>query len=177
MFSKKLTIFIFVLLLIPFSGSAQGLELESRYATIVYDNATVLKKFNSKLYMGKLKYLLHGKKNETVEDEVLNKIDVIVEKIQLVLSMFPDDMNFKIVIHESKEGVRKDYKRIYNHDRDVIAFYAPIEDTVFIWVKRSNLDVVSHEIGHVVAEKYFSPSPPSSIHEVIAQHAQMHIMD
>lgn len=175
---RNLKILVPVFLLLFFTaGTAAGFEIQTRYATIEYENAKDLQRFNRKLRMGSLGFRLSGKKNETVEDEVRNKIDVIVEKVEVVLEMFPDDMKFKIVICDSMKGVREEYKRIYGVERDYIAFYSPGRDTVFYSAKNINLRIASHEIGHVVAEKYFDVSPPVKIHEVLAQYAERHITD
>jgi hypothetical protein len=158
-------------------STAYGLEIKTRYATITYESQAVLKKFNSNLYIGKLRYLIAGEKNETVEDEVRNKIDMIVEKVESILDMFPVKIKFSIVIHESKSGIHDEFYRIYKKDVDYIAFYSPTENTVFYSARNASLRVVAHEIGHVVVEHYFAISPPPKIHEVLAQYAEMHITD
>ena len=169
---------VFMLLLVlVFSELSFGLELETRYATIQYPDIGTLRKFNKRLNMGSLGYLLSGRQNETIEDEVRNKIDVIVEKVEAVLDMFPDKMKFKIVVCESTKCVQEEFKRIYGVKVDYIAFFSPVEGSVFYSGKNVTLRVVSHEIGHVVAEKYFIVSPPVKIHEVLAQYAEMHITD
>jgi hypothetical protein len=178
MHAKIPTVIIFAFLMVCFTaGTAAGLELQTRYATIEYESAGALRKFNRKLHMGSLGYLLSGKKNETVEDEVRNKIDVIVEKVQKVLDIYPDDMKFKIVIRESTKGVQEEFERIYHIKVNYLAFYSPVEDTVFYSAKNITLRVVAHEIGHVVAEKYFVVSPSVTIHEMLAQYAERHITD
>lgn len=159
------------------SSPVVGLEMESRYATIEYESVKVLRKFNKKLRIGGLSFQLSGRKSETIEDEVRNKIDVIVEKVKTVLDMYPDDMKFRIVIRKTTSGVQEEFRRIYRKKVDYIAFYSPVEDTVFYSAKNAALRVVVHEIAHVVMEKYFVVSPPVKIHEVLAQHAEMHITD
>ena len=178
MLSKNLIIFSVVFSLALFITSpVAGLELETRYVTIQYPSIGALRKFNKKLHVGRLGYLLSGRRNETIEDEVRNKIDVIVEKVEAVLDMFPSDTKFKIVICESMKRVQEEFKRIYGIQVGYIAFYSPVEDTIFFSAKNVTLRIVSHEIGHVVAEKYFVVSPPVKIHEVLAQYAEMHITD
>ncbi|ACN15653.1 hypothetical protein HRM2_25590 [Desulforapulum autotrophicum HRM2] len=151
--------------------------IQSRYTTITYSDVKALRKFNNKLYMGNLKYLLKGKKSDTIEDEVKNKIDLIVEKVETVLDMYPATLRFNIVIHGSTRGVQAAYQRIYHRKVNYIAFFSPGEKTVFYSANNAKLRVVTHEIGHVVAENYFAISPPPKIHEVLAQYAEMHIND
>lgn len=177
-FNDRKIIIALTLLIFFAAGTAAGFELQSRYATIEYESAGALRKFNNKLKMGSLSFMLSGRKSETVEEEVLNKIDVIVEKVETVLDMYPDDMKFKIVIRESTKGVQEEFRRIYGVDVDYIAFYSPVENTVFYSAKNITLRVVAHEIGHVVVERHYYPvSTPVRIHEVLAQYAEMHITD
>jgi hypothetical protein len=178
MILKKLILLVSCLWLVAvLSSPVYGHEIKTRYATITYDNIDVLRKFNRELYMGKLKYSLPSGESDTIEGEVKEKIDLIIEKVQTVLDMFPKKIDFSIVIHLSTEGVQKDFKRIYNKEVDYIAFFSPGENTVFYSADNGTLRVVTHEIGHVVAEHYFTVSPPPKIHEVLAQYAETHITD
>ena len=149
--------------------------LESRYATITYQDVKDLRDFNDDLYMGRLRSQV--KKSDTLEEEVIAKIDFIVEKVMVVLDMYPPQLQFSIVIHAGVKGVRADFRRIYKIDVDYIAFYSPSQDTVFYSADDAGLRVVAHEIGHVVVENYFTISPPQKIHEVMAQYAEQHVTD
>ncbi len=152
-----------------------GFEIASRFATIEYQSPEALREFNHELYMGRLKHQVQP--GETLEEEVGNKLDYIVQKVMLVLDMHPPTLKFRVVIHPSKEAVQKDFKQLYGMDVNYIAFYAPTRNTVFYSARKARLRVVAHEIGHVVAENYFKISPPPKIHEVMAQYAEKHITD
>ncbi len=152
-------------------------EIESRYATIVYSSEKDLKKFNKELYMGRIKSKIRINGGDMITDEVIAKIDFIVQKVMTVLDMRLRDLKFSIVIHPNVREVRSDFKRIYKINVDYIAFYSPSRNRIFYSAKDANLQVVSHEIGHVVAENYFTISPPQRIHEVMAQFAEKHITD
>jgi len=156
---------------------ASAAVIESRYAQITYSDLKDLRKFNDELYMGKLRSQIRQRGSDTVEDEVAAKIDFIVEKVMAVLDMFPANLKFSIVIHGDESQVQKDFKRIYHIDVDYIAFYSPSENKVFYSADNANLRVVAHEIGHVVAENYFTVSPPQRIHELMAQFAEQHVTD
>ncbi len=156
---------------------AAAAVIESRYATISYSDMKELRKFNDELYMGKLRSQIKQRGSDSVEDEVAAKIDFIVEKVMAVLDMFPANLKFSITIHADESQVQQDFKRIYHIDVDYIAFYSPSENRVFYSADNANLRVVTHEIGHVVAENYFTVSPPQRIHELMAQFAEQHITD
>jgi len=168
---------LFALVLMVPVQDCFAFEIISEYAIIEYDSEKALKTFNRELYMGRFKYDIRQKGNDTIEDEVKNKVDFIVEKVMRVLNMYLPELKFKIRIHPSKRGVKEDFKRIYNMKVNYIAFYSPSENTIFYSANNAELKVVTHEIGHVVAENYFEVSPPQNIHEVIAQYAEKHITD
>lgn len=158
----------------PLAGAAY--ELESRYATITYFDQKDLRKFNNKLYMGRLQSQIKGIGN-TIESEAVAKIDFIVEKVRLVLDMFPPNLKFSIVIHSNEKNVQQEFRDIYKIEVGYIAFYSPSRNKVFYSANNAVLRVVAHEIGHVVAENYFTISPPQRIHEVLAQFAEAHVTD
>ncbi len=174
--------FLYILLMaalgvILFVFECPAFELQSRYATITYNDHKVLKKFNNELYMGRLKSMVKKQGADTIEEEVVAKINVIVEKAMVVLDMYPTGLNFSIVIQPDEESVQNDFQRLYNIDVSYIAFFSPHKNKIFYSANNGRLRVVVHEIGHVVAESYFKVSPPQKIHEVLAQYAEKHIND
>jgi len=166
-----------ILGLFLFVFECPAFELQSRYATITYNDHKDLKKFNNKLYMGRLKSMVKKHRPDTIEEEVVAKINVIVEKTMVVLDMYPPGLNFSIVIEPDEESVQNDFRRLYNIDVTYIAFYSPHKNRVFYSANNGRLRVVTHEIGHVIVENYFKVSPPQRIHEVLAQYAEKHIND
>ena len=155
---------------------AMAETFETRYANITYSDRADLREFNKELYMGRLRsrYRVQG---DTIEDEVRAKIDFVVEKVMTVLDMYPKPLRFEIEIYPDETSVQKVFRQLYSIDVNYIAFYSPSRNKVFYSADNGNLRVVSHEIGHVVAENYFAISPPQRIHEVLAQYAEKHIMD
>jgi len=174
---RTIYVIISIAVLINFPFSLEAVDLESRYAVITFYDHDALRRFNNELYMGRLGSQMRRNSGETIEDEVISKIDFIAEKAMATLDMFLPDLKFSIVIHPDEESVQKDFHAIYNVDVDYIAFFSPSKNTVFYSANNSSLRVVAHEIGHVIVEKYFPISPPQRIHEVMAQYAEQHITD
>ena len=174
---KLIYALVFLGIIFSFSLECAAYELSSRYATITYFDQDDLREFNNELYMGRLKSQMGRTSGDTIEEEVIAKINFIVEKVMVVLDMFPPQLMFSIVIHPNEKEVQKDFHRIYNIDVEYIAFYSPSKNKVFYSADNAYLRVVAHEIGHVVAENYFTISPPQRIHEVMAQFAEKHVTD
>ena len=176
LFKTIVTVLLTCCILLLFTIDASALELKSRYCTITYSDNNELREFNHNLYMGRLRYQIKTN-GDTIGDEVIAKINFIVEKVMAVLDMFPPDIRFSMVILPTEKEVQQDFYRIYHVKVEYIAFFSPSENTVFYSVNNINLRVASHEIGHMVVKHYFKIPPPQRIHELLAQFAEKHVTD
>lgn len=157
---------------------AFAFERESRFATLRYASKEVLREFNDELYVGgSLGRMLRKKKLVTVEDEAMAKVEIIIEKAQVVLDMFPDNMHITVVILADARDVGRVYKQRYGRSANHIAYYSLKEDTIYISAEDASLEVFSHEVGHAVVDHYFQVRPPYNIHELMAQFTSKHIQD
>lgn len=163
--------------LLTFPGTAGALEIQSRFVKISYKKPAHLHKFNNRLHMGRLRYLLRGQKAVTVEDEVKNKMDVITNRVREILAMYPPHLKYDLELVEDMNGIQELFMKLHNTDWRRPAFYYRPENIVYISVKNTRLKVVAHEVGHVVVENYFKISPPVKVHELLAQFAEKHISD
>ncbi|MFA7062419.1 MAG: hypothetical protein WC156_16560 [Pedobacter sp.] len=127
--------------------------------------------------MGNLSHIMRYKKSITWQDEVKNKIDVIVERVVVVLDMRPSAIRFKLVLLPTDTEVQKVYKEKYNKNVDYIAFYAPKEKTIYVSVSDIRIGVFAHELGHLIIDLYYNVSTPIRIQEVLAQFVETHLMD
>lgn len=177
--SKKLILIIFFTLnaLGVLSQPLAAYEISSRYATIQYEKEDLLREFNRELLLGSLSHLMRYKKNVTWQDEIKNKVDIIVERVILVLDMRPSEVRFKLVLLPTEEDVQQVYRMKYNRKVDYIAFYAPRDKTVYVSVNDIRIGVFAHELGHLIIDLFYQTTTPSKIHEVLAQFVETHLMD
>jgi hypothetical protein len=155
------------------AGQAQG-----RYVTLHYTSKEDLKSFNERLDLGRKLSRQVGKKNiVTIEDEVLAKLDTVMEKVEVVLDMFPADLRINVVLLTDAGDVSQVFAQKYGKRANHIAYYSLSEDTIYISVKDTRLAVIAHEMGHAVVDHYFTERPPYNIHELMAQFAEKHISD
>jgi hypothetical protein len=152
-------------------------QQKSRYATLSYPNREVLQEFNENLRLNrKLNYAMR-KNVVTVADEVLAKLDIIIEKVQIVLDMFPDYYHVRVVLLADDDDVARIYKKKYGKRASHIAYYSLSEKTIYVSVDDTKLRVIAHEIAHSVVDHYFKVRPPYNIHELMAQFAEKHVTD
>jgi hypothetical protein len=174
LFSVLLLFFCFT-----FTGSnVQAREEKGRYVTLSYSGREVLKEFNNNLRLNR-KLSNYVRKNNvvTVADEVMAKVDIIVEKVQIALDMFPDKYHIRLVLLQDSDDVARVYKQRYGKNVNHIAYYSLSEKTIYISVDDTRLRVLAHEIGHSVVDHYFEVRPPYNIHELMAQFAEKHVTD
>lgn len=154
-----------------------GGQQKSRYATLVYPDRQVLQEFNDNLRLNRKLNFAMRKNVVTVADEVLAKLDIIIEKVQIVLDMFPDFYHVQFVLLPDDDDVARVFKQKYGKRVNHIAYYSLSEKTIYISVDDTNLRVVAHELGHSVVDHYFKVRPPYNIHELMAQFAEKHVTD
>ncbi|MDR3088507.1 MAG: hypothetical protein LBU39_01645 [Desulfobulbaceae bacterium] len=156
---------------------ASALAAQSRYFTVRWSNPELLRDFNDNLMIGRLGRFIQKKNIVTVEDEVYAKLDVILEKAQLVLDMYPPKMKVTVVLLPDKNAVAAVYQQKYGKEANNIAYYSLSENTVYVSVDDVNLRVIAHELGHAIVNHYFKERPPYQIHELMAQFTEKHITD
>jgi hypothetical protein len=153
-------------------------QAQSRYFTLNYGNREMLREFNDQLELGsKLNRYMQKTAIVTVEDEALAKLNVLIEKAQAVLDMFPDKLHITVVLLSNREDVSAMFMRKYGKQADHIAYYSLSEDTIYVSVEDASLRVLAHELGHAIVDHYFQQRPPYHIHELMAQFTEKHITD
>lgn len=149
-------------------------EIESQYVTIYYEEEEYLRQFADAITSGGPSYFSINTAF-TAREVVIQKIDELVEKVERVLNLFPEELDFSIVLLRQSDDVRKIYKARYRIDTPYISFYALEDRTVFISVNDANIRVLAHELTHVVIDYSFRVPPPVEVHESLAQFVETHM--
>jgi hypothetical protein len=169
-------VLIISLVLLSYSAASEH-ELKSRYATVVYGSDEQLRRFDKEISLGSLSYLLGGRKSVTVDDEVRNKLDVLIERVESILSMYPKEVRFSLVLLSSDTEVQAVFRRKYGKDVEYISFYSPRDKTIYASVRDVDAGVMAHEIAHLIIDLYYGIETPEKIHEVLAQYVESHLKD
>ncbi len=177
MHKKICIILISILAFHLFFKTAHAGEISSRYTTIIYSNETQLRRFNKEIKLGSLSYLMRNKTSINFEDEIKNKMDVLIEKVESILEMYPREIKISIVLLDSEKEVQGIYHRKYGRHVDFIAFYSPKDKTIYLSINDVELAVLAHELAHAVIDHYYGITTPAKIHEVLAQYVETHLFD
>ena len=151
----------------------------SRYISrVLYNSVEDLHEFNDNLNLTRqLSAMVHQKKPATIEEEVLAKLDIIIEKVEVVLDMFPNNLAITIRILKDRGTVSGVYAQKYNRRVDYIAYYSLSEDTIYFSARNISIRVAAHEIAHAIIDHFFEVRPPYNMHELMAQFAEKHVTD
>ncbi len=155
-----------------FANSSQSAELKTRLTRLEYQQSGDLQLLQQQLQLG-LRPVVPGQRRAlTVEEAISNKVDLIFGRVREILEMYPDSIDFRIVLLPTEIEVQQQYQQIYAKKSDYIAFFSPQTKSVYFALNKVNLQVFAHELSHVVINAYFLNSPPEKIHEVLAQYVE-----
>ncbi|BDD87644.1 hypothetical protein [Desulfofustis limnaeus] len=156
-----------------------GAAYRSRYVgRLIYTSVEDLQEFNDNLRLTRqLSAMVAQKQPATIEEEVLAKLDIIIEKVEVVLDMFPNNLAISFHILPDRRAVSSVYRQKYNKQVDYLAYYSLSEDTVYFSAYDATIRVVAHEIAHAVIDHFFQVRPPYNMHELMAQFAEKHVTD
>ncbi len=171
-----LLLLVACLLLVPENASA---AYKSRYISkLIYHSADDLRTFNDNLRLTRqLSAIVQQKRPATIEEEVLAKLDVVLEKVEVVLDMFPNNIAITVRILKDRSAVSAVYLQKYNKKVNYLAYYSLSENTIYFSARDANIRVVAHEIAHAVIDHFFEVRPPYTMHELMAQFAEKHVTD
>lgn len=147
-------------------------KITSRYARIFYETDETLRLFNRRVKLGSLSSILKRKYSGelTVERQVSEKIDIIVDRVKAILDMYPKNFRIDIKITADSNLVQSIYKKRYFKDVEFIAFYSPQERAIYISAEDAKSNVLAHELAHSIIDQYFGVAAPVKIHEILAQY-------
>lgn len=147
-------------------------KIRSRYARIFYFDDNALRLFNKRLKLGSFTSIL--KKRSTgelsVEGQVAEKVDIIVDRVKAILEMYPKNFKVDIKIAPDSNLIQSLYRKRYFREVEFIAFYSPQERTVYISAEDTKSNILAHELAHAIIDQYFGVAAPQKIHEILAQY-------
>lgn len=147
-------------------------KIISRYSRVFYEDIETLRLFNRRVKLGSLSYILKKRypKEISLEKQVSEKIDIIVDRVKTILDMYPKNFKVDIKITPDSNLVKSIYKKRYYRGTEFVAFYSPQERTIYISAEDAKSNILAHELAHSIIDQYFGVAAPVKIHEILAQY-------
>lgn len=168
-------VFIFSSLFVHILPAAAGEPaLETRYATIVFDDEGDLFEFGKRLGgPGSVA----SRSNPNVRAHVKESVDRIVFRVKVLLDMHPEAVRFIVHLHPTEKGLNAAYGGAGAMGDAPIAFYSHKSRTIHVGLKNATDRVFAHEVAHAVINSYFSVPPPPQVQEILAQYVDKHLWE
>ncbi len=108
---------------------------------------------------------LGGQRIQFAVDSALatQRVDRIVERVETILDMRPQNFNVSIYLSRSLVGPNK------------AAFYEQRTKSIHISVEHASDGILGHEIAHAVIGQYFASPPPSKVQEILTQYVDKYL--
>lgn len=94
--------------------------------------------------------------------------DELMERCQVALDMYPDNLHATIHLHDSVSGVRRAYFKRYGKECDYVCWMSKSTGDINLAVSQFDWRILAHEMGHVIVEAG-APGLSFKAHEVLAQ--------
>jgi hypothetical protein len=92
-----------------------------------------------------------------------NRIDRIVERVEAILDMWPNNFNIDIYLQRQELQFNK------------FAYYEHKTKSIHVSIDNASDGVFAHEIAHALISQYFSSPPPSKAQEILTQYVDKYL--
>jgi len=188
--TKGLVVLFFLILNLSFcfSGLAQSQPdgshlIKSKFFDIYIYPGVEIDRASEKIRINFYDELLALKTKYATEDEsekkLAHKLDLILQKVEKILDMYPQRMSLKLKIYPDQKQLDRAYYEIFNQANTPqrISFYIHKYETIYTHQEAVRQGVLAHELTHAVADHYFLILPSETVNEVLAQYVEMHLED
>ena len=172
-----IAIFIMVLPVPVFACDGWSKSVGTKYANICYSNDKGLQRFTKGIGKGN-SFFSNGQEKDPAEAG--KKVDLLVERVNRLLDMYPFDLQFNIYVYQNHRDIENAYTRMTAlgvFGRVPVAFYSHKSRTIYVSVENISAGILAHEIAHAVINFYFPEPPPERMQEILAQYVDKHLWE
>ncbi|MCP4723044.1 MAG: hypothetical protein GY860_26625 [Desulfobacteraceae bacterium] len=164
------------------SASAEQLyTLKTKYLTLKYENVQDLNTFNEKIdfspdtsNFSSFSGTSQSSSGTGVEKKMVNKLDALVEKVQLILDM-RKPINIIIRIYPDETALHTAYFNIFNTRKKLRAWYIFEYNTIYVNAQDLFSGMLAHEIAHAIVDHFLAVRPPRATAEILARYVDRHL--
>lgn len=147
--------------------------MKYKHGEIYLDKDINVKKIEERLRV----YISTNTKKTAYEELLIEKLELLIKKVQDILEMYPLDMTLNINVYKTQEQLDEVYFQITGkHKKNCErAFYVFKNKTVYITEKKFTVEILAHEIAHSVTNHYFKKLIPIKIKELMSQYVERNL--
>jgi len=163
---------------VPDADAAQWKILKTRYLNLHFQNLSDLEKFDSNItpvkHSARFSNFTPDESEKGEHGRLANKVDQLVEKVQLILDM-RKPIRINIRIYPGKKALQDTYFRIFKKRRNMRAWYIFERNTIYVNVEDLFSGMLAHEIAHGIIDHFLVARPPRATAEILARYVDAHL--
>jgi len=156
------------------------LKIVTRHTRLVFNSTDDVVKFNAAINFpsgSSFASLFGASKSTNVQQELVRKVDLLFEKVQLILDMRKEMRKIRIKLFSNRQQLRQAYIKIYGRDSGVRGWYVYDFNTVYLNVSEVHEGMLAHELGHAIIDNFLTVRPPRATAEILARYVDKHLFE
>ena len=156
------------------------LVVESRHTLLTFNSTADMERFNRAIRFdgrSSLAGIFSSPSTESVEQELIRKVDQLFEKVQQILDMRKEMRKVRIRVFSDSSQLHEACTKIFKTKCTVRGWYVYEFNTVFLNVADVHEGMLAHELGHAIIDHYFGARPPRATAEILAKYVDKHLFD
>lgn len=153
----------------------QAKKIQSKYFVTYYSPQSDIYDFLQQLDIGPVEKFLTGKSPGnpgSAEEDLASNIDALFMRVSDILDMHLYSFNSTIKICRDYGHLKRVYSRIFDKELNSPSFYVFDLNTIYISAENLKSEILGHEMGHSIINRYFAVSPPTKIQEVLCGYVE-----
>ncbi len=150
----------------------------TKHVVLTFNSVEDMAAFKASIKFGSsssLSTLFSSRTLQDTESELKRKIDLLFEKVQLILDMRKEMRKIRVRVYSNAEQLHAAYEKIFKEKCAVRGWYLYEFNTVFLNVQDVHEGMLAHELGHAIIDHYLSVRPPRATAEILAKYVDMHL--
>ena len=150
----------------------------TQHTTLTFNTVGDMNTFNKEINFAarsSLASIFGSSDSQSVEGELIKKVDLLFEKVQLILDMRKEMKKVRVRVFSNAEQLRVAYEKIFKQKCTVRGWYLFEFDTVFLNVEDVHEGMLAHELGHAIIDHFFAVRPPRATAEILAKYVDAHL--
>jgi hypothetical protein len=179
---RRVLLILLVAFFIPatVAVAAQRVELETKHTILHFNSVEDMERFSGNIDFPS-KYQAGGlfstPTRAQLEKHLIDKVDNLFQKVQLILDMRKPMKKVRVKVHSSEEELARAYKLIYKSNNHPRGWYIYKYNTIYLNAGDVHEGMFAHELGHAVIDNYLSVKPPRATAEILAKYVDLHLFD
>jgi hypothetical protein len=176
------TLVVFLILVVVTGSYAADLPLilTTKHTILTFNTEDDVATFNDSIRYeaaNSLASIFSSPSSSDVQKDVIRKVDLLFEKVQLILDMRKPMKKVTVRIHSNEGQLKGSFMQLYQQGNNPRGWYLFENNTVYLNVKDVHEGMLAHELGHAIIDNFLSVRPPKATAEILAKYVDVNLFN